>query len=140
MSKPHIVVVEDNPGDVQLLRIALDQQAEEYELSVLADGAEAVQYVQSRHAGSTEPQPCAMLLDFRLPKYDGLEVLAALRREPSLDHVHVIILSSATVQLSEKLKIVSLGAIFREKPRTFLELAELAAHVLELCKGAIAVG
>jgi len=137
MSKPRIVIVEDNPGDVDVLRIALDQQEDDYELMVLRDGAEALQYVEDLSSRLGEAEPCAMLLDVHLPKYDGLEVLEAVKNAPGLRHVHVIMLASGgTVLPREEATIRKWDAIFREKPRSFTEVVELAGQVMDLCKHA----
>lgn len=139
MSTPHIVFVEDNSGEIELLRMALDQQGEPYELITLRDGAEALAYVRGCAIGVPEPEPCVILLDFHLPKYDGLEVLAAVKREPALRHIHIILLASGPIPPQEELKIQRMGAIFQQKPANFAEVLELAAHVLELCRSAVPV-
>lgn len=140
MSKPLIVTIQDNPADIQLLRLALDEQREPYELTELRDGAEALRFVQERHHGVEEPEPCAILLNLYLPKYDGLEVLRALKADSRLKHVHVVMLTSSTVPPREKLRIEHMGAIIREKPKQFSQVMDLASLVLELCKKALTVG
>jgi len=90
---PKIMVVEDSPADVLLLRHALDQHGEPYELAVLRDGAEALQFVAAQWQSPQESAPCVIVLDLHLPKHDGLSVLAALRREPGLSHIRVVALS-----------------------------------------------
>ena len=137
MTKPQILIIEDNPADVELLRMALDQQGEPYELTVLTDGAEALAYVYGRQRGVREPEPCAMLLEVHLPKYDGLEVLSQIRREPSLRHIQVVMLAAGPVRPEVESRIHREGAIFRAKPRQLSEVMELAAEVLRLCKSAL---
>ena len=141
MSNPRILVIEDNPGDVEILKIALNRQEEPYELVVLSDGAEALRYMEDhRQSGQGEPDPCVVLLDVHLPKYDGLEVLAALRQDPKLSHVQVIMLASAAVLPREEASILHMDAVFRTKPRTFQEVLALAAEVIELCKRGVLAG
>jgi CheY-like chemotaxis protein len=134
MSKPHIVIVEDNPADVVLFRIALDEQGEPYELTALSDGAQALAFVEKYRLGMEEDDPCAIVLDLRLPKHDGLEVLRALRREPSLDNIHVVMVTSGPVSSGDAAEIRSLEALLRQKPGSVSEVFSLAAEVLELCK------
>lgn len=136
MSKPHILIIEDNPLDIEVLRLALDRLAEPYELIVLADGAEALRFVRKHHAGQ-EPEPCVILLDMHLPKYDGLEVLEALKNEPGLREIYVVMLVSGAVRSQEKARIESLGATLREKPRDFTECLELAADAMDMCRGMV---
>ncbi|MBV8847647.1 MAG: response regulator [Bryobacterales bacterium] len=135
MSQPYIVIVEDNPADIELLRIALDHHREPYELVALTDGEEALRFVKERSPANLEPEPCIILLDFHLPKLDGPEVLAAVKREPSLRHVHVMMLTSGGVRPQEQARVESMGATFRLKPRNFSEVLALAADILALCKG-----
>jgi CheY-like chemotaxis protein len=137
MSKPHILTIEDNPLDVELLRMALDRLAEPYELIVLPDGAEALGYVRQHHSRAPEAEPCVILLDIHLPKYDGLEVLEALKREPGLREIGVVVLTSGAVRSREEARIESMGAVLRQKPRDFTECLELAADVMDLCKSAV---
>src|SRR5690349_16280549 len=89
-----IVVIEDNPADVFLLRHALDENGEDYRLDVLRDGAEAMQFVRDQRKVSAEPHPCAIVMDLHLPKHDGPAVLQAIRDEPETAHIQVVALTS----------------------------------------------
>jgi CheY-like chemotaxis protein len=139
VSKPHIVIVEDNPADVVLFRMALDEQDEPYELTVLSDGAQALAFFQKYRLGMEEDEPCAILLDLRLPKYDGLEVLRALKRQPSLDNIHVVMVTSGPVPSDDEAEIRTLGGLLRQKPGSVSEVLSLAADILELCKEPVLV-
>ena len=86
-----IVLIEDNPGDVLLLRKALDMQGHPYGLEVLTDGEEAVRFVRD-HAHSI-PAPCFFLIDLHLPRYDGIMVLRAIREAPALSGQHVAVIT-----------------------------------------------
>jgi CheY-like chemotaxis protein len=134
LSKPYIVTVGDNPRDAELLRLALDRTGEAYELVALSDGAEALRFLVHTNMDVREPQPCVILIDVHLPKYDGLDVLAAVRGEPNLKHVHVVMLASGTVRREESARMQSLDAIFQEKPRHFSEVLDLASAVMDLCR------
>ena len=136
-AQPYLVMVEDNPRDIDLFRMALDRHGEPYELAALSDGQAALRFISDRHMHVREPLPCVLLLNVHLPKYDGIEVLEAIRREPALRRVQVIMLSSGNVRPREEVAIQSWGALFREKPREFSEVMQLAADVLELCKQAL---
>ena len=136
--QPYLIMVEDNPRDIDLFRMALDRQGEPYQLAALPDGQAALRFILDRHVHPGEPLPCVLLLNVHLPKYDGIEVLEAIRREPALSGVQVIMLSSGNVRPREEVAIQRWGALFREKPREFSEVLQLAADVLELCKQAMA--
>jgi CheY-like chemotaxis protein len=133
MGIPTILVIEDNPAEVVILRHALNHLQEEYLLQVLSDGEAALQFVQERHAGDREPEPCVILLDLYLPKYDGLAVLEAIRKQPALFHVQVMVLSGFTNPKDQQ-RIQNMGAFYREKPSTLPLYIELAAEILALCK------
>jgi CheY-like chemotaxis protein len=117
---------------------ALDRHGEAYELVILSDGAQALRFIEERQAGARDPEPCVILLNVHLPKYDGLEVLAAVRNTPSFRHIQVVMWSSGEVRPGEEAEIQSQGAIFRQKPRDFAEVQQLAAEVFELCKRSLA--
>jgi len=134
-SKPaKILVIEDNPADVAWLRLALDQQDEAYDLEVLSDGEAALLFVEEHRAGLRAPDPCVILLDLHLPKYDGIEVLRAIKRAPVLEHIQVVMLSSLPTPRDEA-TILRLGAICRRKPSTLNDCLELACEILAICKG-----
>jgi CheY-like chemotaxis protein len=132
MSAPRILVIEDNPGDVQLLRHGLSQQNEPYELIVLWDGEAALHFINEQRSG-TSTEPCVIVLDLHLPKHDGMEVLRALRRDPILNHISVVMLTSVANPKDET-EVRRLGAHFREKPADLSAFLALAEFILELCK------
>jgi len=94
--KTQVLVVEDNPADVELLRWALDSAAVECELTVIEDGGEALAFVQQRgkYLGSTAPD--LAILDLNMPKYDGMEILEAMRASQVFASVPVAVLSSSS--------------------------------------------
>ena len=96
----HLVLIEDNPADIGLLRYALDEQKEPYTLEVLPDGESALRYVRELYA-SKGPEPCLIVLDLHLPQFDGSTVLRAIRSEPTLSHVAVAIVTSSLSPLRE---------------------------------------
>ncbi|MFF7710929.1 response regulator [Pseudomonas sp. NPDC007930] len=96
MLKP-ILLVEDNPKDLELTLVALERSQLANEVIVLRDGAEAMDYLFRRgeHAGRDEGNPAVMLLDLKLPKVDGLEVLKAVREAEELRSIPVVMLTSS---------------------------------------------
>ena len=71
MSVPTILVIEDNMADVFLIRHALDQHGEAYQLEVLPDGEAALGFVAEHRSGIRQHDPCVILLDLYLPKTTG---------------------------------------------------------------------
>lgn len=134
MALAKILVIEDNPAEIELLRRALDTNQEAYDLDVLEDGEAAMRYVRQYRNGALPPEPCVIVLDLFLPRHSGMEVLAALREEPALNHIRTIVLTSVASpdQIAE---IQSLGASYREKPLHLAGYMDLATYIIELCKG-----
>ena len=93
--KSHILLVEDNPADVGLLRLALKGAQVDCELTVLEDGAEALAFIR-HHRNPDASVPDLAVLDLNLPKNGGLEVLEAIRANPAFSAVAVAILSSSS--------------------------------------------
>lgn len=93
-----ILLVEDNPDDVELTRIAFEQANIPNRLVVTRDGAEALDYLYARgsHTGRDPAQfPALVLLDLNLPKIDGREVLQAIRSDPATQALPVVVLSTS---------------------------------------------
>ena len=85
-----ILLVEDNPGDVNLTRIALADREIKVNLSVVTDGVEAMNFL-----GNQAVNPDLILLDWNLPRKDGAEVLAEIRANPRWNRIPVIVLTTS---------------------------------------------
>src|SRR5687768_7283379 len=99
-------MIEDNPADTTLLRHALDEQREPFTLEILRDGESALQFVRDHCRERAEP--CLIILDLHLPRYDGATVLRAIRLEPSLAKVFVVVLTTMASP-TEKAEVLALG-------------------------------
>lgn len=96
MSRPiEILLVEDNPADIRLAKEALRDGKVINNLSVVTDGAEAISYVCQRGKYSDSPVPDLILLDLNLPKKSGMEVLHAVKSDPQLKRIPVVILTTS---------------------------------------------
>ncbi|MCI8210615.1 two-component system response regulator [Pseudomonas sp. S25] len=100
MLKP-ILLVEDNPNDLELTLVALERSQLANEVIVLRDGAEALDYLFRRNAYAerTGGNPAVLLLDLKLPKVDGLQVLDAIRQSEDLRSIPVVMLTSSREEL-----------------------------------------
>jgi CheY-like chemotaxis protein len=92
-----ILLVEDNPKDLELTLAALAKCQLANPLVVARDGAEALDYLYARgvHADRDPGDPAVVLLDLTLPKVDGLEVLETVKRDPSQRQIPVVMLTSS---------------------------------------------
>ena len=92
-----ILLAEDNERDVELTLAALDEHNLANEVVVAHDGAEALDYLYARgkFSGHANGLPVVVLLDLKMPKVDGLEVLRQMRRDTEFKHVPVVMLTSS---------------------------------------------
>lgn len=92
-AKNHLLVIEDNPADVDLLRRALAGASLNVELTVVDDGAGALALLQP---GAGTRAPDLAIVDLNLPKHSGLEVIEQMRANPTFREVPVVILTSSS--------------------------------------------
>ncbi len=96
----HLLMVEDNPGDVDLTREALSEARgfDVANLHVAGDGETAMRYVRRRGEFSDAPRPDLILLDLNLPRKDGREVLAEIKSDPRLRSIPIVVLTSSDAE------------------------------------------
>jgi CheY-like chemotaxis protein len=92
-----ILLVEDNPQDVELTLAALAEHHLANEIVVAGDGEQALDYLyrRGRFAARAEGMPALVLLDLKMPKVDGLEVLRAIKQDDRLRTIPVVMLTSS---------------------------------------------
>jgi chemotaxis family two-component system response regulator Rcp1 len=96
MDRPiEILLVEDNPGDVRLTVEALKEGKVHNNLNVVNDGMQAMAFLHREDEYSEAPHPDLILLDLNLPKKDGHEVLTEIKKDPTLKHIPVVVLTSS---------------------------------------------
>ena len=130
MLKP-ILLVEDNPKDLELTLIALAKCQLANEVVIARDGAEALDYQLMRGAfgARVAGNPAVILLDLKLPKLDGIEVLQAVRSTPSLKSVPVVMLTSSREE-PDLLRSYELGVnAYVVKPVDFRDFVEAIADL-----------
>jgi CheY-like chemotaxis protein len=93
-----ILLVEDNPGDVRLTREALKEGKIRNNLNVVGDGVEALRYLRREGPYAESTRPDLILLDLNLPRMDGREVLEAVKADPSLRLIPVVVLTSSAAE------------------------------------------
>jgi CheY-like chemotaxis protein len=113
----HLLIIEDNPGDVRLLQEAFGELQANVEIQVARDGAEGIDLVTS--TGQTqEGSPDLILLDLNLPKINGLDVLARLKSDPRTRHIPVIVLTSSRAESDVRRAYHSHANAYLRKPST----------------------
>ena len=124
-----ILLVEDNPDDVELTLLAFEENKICNNMPVVRDGEEALDYLfgTGKHAGrDVSKLPSVILLDLKLPKIDGLDVLKRIRSEPATEFLPVIILTSSKDD-EDVMHSYSLGAnAYVRKPVDYAQFAEAA--------------
>ena len=117
-----IAIVEDNTADVLLIREALNAHQISFDMLHMKDGADAIAQLCGK--ASDHPGPDVILLDLNMPKIGGLEVLAAIRNDPQLRTVPVIVLTSSPApeeqQAARRLGVVQ----FLHKPVDLYEFID----------------
>ena len=93
-----MLLVEDNPGDVDLAREALADSKIHNQLLVVDDGVKAMEFLRREGPYTSAPRPDLILLDLNLPRKDGREVLAEIKSDDNLRRIPVVILTSSKAE------------------------------------------
>jgi CheY-like chemotaxis protein len=126
-----ILLVEDNPNDVELILAALSENRLADEVFVVRDGEEALDYLHRRgaHESRSVKNPKVVLLDLKLPKVDGLEVLGRIKTDPDLKTIPVVMLTSSREE-RDLLRSYNLGTnAYVVKPMSFKGFIEAVKEV-----------
>ena len=126
-----ILLVEDNPHDAELILTALAENNLANEVLIARDGEEALDYLHHRgpFALQAEGKPAVVLLDIKLPKIDGLEVLEQIKSDPLLKSIPVVMLTSSREE-QDLVRSYNLGVnAYVVKPVDFQEFVEAIKEV-----------
>lgn len=126
-----ILLVEDNPNDVELTLAALGENQPIPEVIVANDGEEALDYLYRRGGHESRPaaNPKVLLLDLKLPKVDGLEVLECIKTDPDMKTIPVVMLTSSREE-SDLLRSYDLGTnAYVVKPMSYEGFSESLREV-----------
>jgi chemotaxis family two-component system response regulator Rcp1 len=97
-SPAEILLVEDNPGDVRLTMVALEEAKVLNTLHVAKDGVEAMAFLRREAENANAPRPDLILLDLNLPRKDGREVLAEIKADDDLKSIPVVVLTTSEAE------------------------------------------
>jgi chemotaxis family two-component system response regulator Rcp1 len=126
-----ILLAEDNPADVFLVRQALEGKPIDFELQVVEDGEKAMQLIETADANGGEFCPEVLLLDLNLPRRGGSEVLQWLNENQRRPGAKVVILSSSDSP-TDRAEAARLGARYFRKPSSLEEFLKIGDVVMEL--------
>jgi CheY-like chemotaxis protein len=119
-----ILLVEDNPGDVDLTRESLEEARIVNELHVVSDGEQALAFLRREPPFEDAPRPGIVLLDLNLPRKSGREVLAEMKADPALRQIPAIVLTTSAAE-ADVYRSYDLGAnAFVTKPVAFPEFLD----------------
>ena len=121
-----ILLAEDSEGDIEITLAALEEYHLANEVFVVRDGAEALDYLHhcGQHAGHGNGQPVVVLLDIKMPKVDGLEVLRQMKADPVLKRLPVVMLTGSREE-QDLVKSYQLGAnAYVVKPVDFQQFVD----------------
>lgn len=125
----NILIVDDNPDDVELFRRALQECRGEHEMMVATDGVEALEFLRKQGRFVDVPRPDIVLLDLNMPRKDGREVLAEVKVDENLKTIPFIVLTSSDLP-EDVLTVYRLQAnCFIQKPVDFNEFIRIAKVV-----------
>ena len=122
----HILLIEDNPADVELTRQCFLESRISNEIHAVADSDSTMAFLGRSGPYTTAPRPDLVLLDLNLPGIDGREILAAIKRDPDLQTIPVVVLTTSDAD-DDILEAYRLQAnSYLRKPVDLDEFIELA--------------
>jgi CheY-like chemotaxis protein len=126
-----VLLVEDDPGDVLMTREAFEDNKVANNLYVVSDGVMAMEFLRRQGQYADAPIPDLVLLDLNLPRMDGREVLAALKEDPELRRIPVVVLTTSEAE-EDVLRSYSLHAnAYVTKPVDFARFIEVVRQIDE---------
>ncbi|HEY9802961.1 MAG TPA: response regulator [Leptolyngbyaceae cyanobacterium] len=124
-----VLLVEDNPGDAELTRIALEDSKISVNLNIVEDGVEAMAFLRKQDKYSNVPHPDIVLLDLNLPRKDGREVLAEIKTDNHLKRIPVVVLTTSQAE-EDIIKAYNLSAnCYITKPVDFDQFVRIVQSI-----------
>ncbi len=125
MKPVEVLMIEDNRGDVVLVEAAIETAGLPYRVTVVSDGTEAVEFLHRRGKYAESPRPELIMLDLKLPRKNGCEVLDEIRHDPVVAEIPLVLLSSSKSELKRARSYGLPPECYLEKASTFQEYVEL---------------
>ena len=136
-----LLLVEDSPADVFLVKEAMREEGLSFNLSVASDGESAMRILDLVDAGPENAAPNLLLLDVNVPRRTGIEVLERLRRSPRCGKIPVVIISSSDSPADRRLAHDMGATEYFRKPSNladFMKLGQLVRRLHEEAQGSAA--
>jgi len=133
LSAAPILLVEDNPDEADLTRMALTRYGQGHQVQHVSDGLQALDYLyrRGRYSGRTGADPRVILLDLKMPVLDGFGVLLEVKNSEQLRHTPVVVLTSSTEPTDLRRAYAAGGNAYVAKPTDF---AEFLGAMKQLCE------
>jgi CheY-like chemotaxis protein len=127
--EPVVLLVEDDPGEVMMIREAFEESKQCGELYVVGDGEQALSFLRRAGGFTTAPRPGLILLDLSLPGRDGLEILAEMKTDADLLTIPVVVLTSSRSPKDIQRCYALHANAYVTKPRDFDGMAEVIRQI-----------
>jgi chemotaxis family two-component system response regulator Rcp1 len=125
----NILLIEDNSGDIRLIKEVFKESSLDDKLHVVTDGEQAISFLNKKDQWADAPKPNLIFLDLNLPKKDGREVLAEIKNDDELKFIPVVIFTSSEADQDIK-KAYSLHAnCYIVKPFDFDEYSRIISNI-----------
>jgi two-component system, chemotaxis family, response regulator Rcp1 len=132
---PEILMVDDNPADIDLTSEVLAQSEAHFHVNAVNDGAEALSYLRRQGKYARAPMPDLVVLDLNLPRKDGCEVLSSIKADPALAKIPVVIFTTSQAN-SDITRSYKLGAnCYLKKPGNLPEFVAVVQSMAEFWLG-----
>jgi CheY-like chemotaxis protein len=124
-----VLLVEDDPGDVLLIREAFEDHKVGNLLSVVSDGVEAMRYIRREGSYGDAVRPDLILLDLNLPRKSGIEVLAEIKGDPELSSIPTVVLTTSEAE-EDIVRAYKLHAnAYITKPVDFAQFSQIVHQI-----------
>jgi len=124
-----VLLVDDKPSDVRLVVEAFKESKVQNNLSIVGDGEEAISFLKQEGKYQNAPRPGLVLLDLRLPKLSGLEVLKRIKEDESISSIPVIVLSNSDAESDITKAYKSMANCYIVKPFAMAEFIEVVKYI-----------
>jgi CheY-like chemotaxis protein len=133
----NVLLIEDDPGDVLLVREAFAEGELSNELEVVGDGVEAMRYVRGEGGYAGRTRPDLILLDLNLPRKSGAEVLAEIKTDPALATIPVVVLTTSQAREDVLGAYRDHANAYVTKPVDFARFREIVQRIDEFFAGVV---